>query len=328
MILVDQELQEYSKTLCDLSAPIAERVDSLFCLRSFKQLEAIDALIEAFHKEPASDLLKHEICYCLGQMDNSPEHIAKIQPFLEMIVEGDFAHIITHEAVEALGNLNDSASLQLLEKYSNDPNKEKSEMVIETCELALDLLKWNEATECGKTEGIDLKKIKFVTNDPAPPFNYTDNAEYRDVAHLTKMLMSTEETLFNRYRAMFTLRELYTEESCVAIASTLLPEHADKCGALLKHEVAFVLAQMENVYKAAVPYLLTACTNPEEAAICKHESLVAVGEMIDDKAQIEHLLEHHDPIVAESCAVALNNMKNRLAEQAFWAAKNKEQETS
>jgi len=73
---------------------------------------------------------------------------------------------------------------------------------------------------------------------------------------------------------------------------------------------------MERVFKVSVPYLLAACENPEEAAIVKHEGLVAVGEMIDDNSIIEHLLEHKDPIVSESCAVALNNIKNRHAEQA------------
>ena len=72
---------------------------------------------------------------------------------------------------------------------------------------------------------------------------------------------------------------------------------------------------MEKVFKVAVPYLLAACENPEEAGIVKHEGLVAIGEMIDDKSIIEHLLDHKDPIVSESCAVALNNIKNRLAEE-------------
>ena len=100
-----------------MKAPIAERVDALFCLRSFEQIEAVDALIEAFGVEQHSELLKHEICYCLGQMDNSPDHIAKIQKFLEYIVEGDFADIIVHEAVEALGNLDNEQTLELIEKY-------------------------------------------------------------------------------------------------------------------------------------------------------------------------------------------------------------------
>jgi hypothetical protein len=46
MIIVDHEdMNKYIDNLCDLQAPIADRVDSLFCLRSFKEIEAIDGLI-------------------------------------------------------------------------------------------------------------------------------------------------------------------------------------------------------------------------------------------------------------------------------------------
>ena len=121
---------------------------------------------------------------------------------------------------------------------------------------------------------------------------------------------------------MFTLRELYTEDSCRAICQTLLPENFEKCSALLKHEVAFVLAQMEKVFHVAVPFLMQACLDEREAAIVKHEGLVSVGEMIEDKQLIEHLLEHPDPIVSESCAVAINNIANRQAEMAELKAKH------
>ena len=80
---------------------------------------------------------------------------------------------------------------------------------------------------------------------------------------------------------------------------------------------------MENTYKIAYPYLLEACQNPDEAAIVKHEGLVAVGEMINDSNIIADLLQHPDPIVAESCAVAVNNMQNRLVEEEEWKAKAK-----
>lgn len=73
---------------------------------------------------------------------------------------------------------------------------------------------------------------------------------------------------------------------------------------------------MEKVFHVAVPYLLDCCKNPDEAPIVKHEGIVAIGEMIDDSKIIEELLLHPDPIVSESCAVAINNMKNRLAELA------------
>ena len=49
MIIVDHsDLDKYATVLKDVNAPIAQRVDSLFCLRSFEQLQAVDALIEAF----------------------------------------------------------------------------------------------------------------------------------------------------------------------------------------------------------------------------------------------------------------------------------------
>lgn len=87
MIIVDTEnLNKYIENLCDLQAPIAQRVDSLFCVRAFEEIEAIDGLIKAFNCEKKSELLMHEICYVLGQMTNSPEHITKITEFLEMLI--------------------------------------------------------------------------------------------------------------------------------------------------------------------------------------------------------------------------------------------------
>ena len=75
----------------------------------------------------------------------------------------------------------------------------------------------------------------------------------------TEILLDTKRTAFDRNRALFTLRELNSEESCIAICQTLTEENFDRCSALLKHEVAFVLAQMEDVFKVSVPYLLAAC---------------------------------------------------------------------
>ena len=58
MIIVDQtDINKYAEVLCDINAPIAERVDSLFCLRSFEELEALDVLFKAFEIEKKSELL-------------------------------------------------------------------------------------------------------------------------------------------------------------------------------------------------------------------------------------------------------------------------------
>ena len=70
----------------------------------------------------------------------------------------------------------------------------------------------------GKTEGLDLAHLKFTTNDPAPPFNYKREPKYKDIAYLQSILLDNEsQDLWTRYRALFTLRELNTEEAVVAI---------------------------------------------------------------------------------------------------------------
>lgn len=67
MIIVDHnDMNKYISDLCDAEVPIAQRVDSLFCLRSFDEIQAVDGLVKAFYTEKKSELLLHEICYCLG----------------------------------------------------------------------------------------------------------------------------------------------------------------------------------------------------------------------------------------------------------------------
>ena len=178
MIIVDQtDVQKYGDIICNLEQPIAERVDALFCLRSFPDIEAVNTIIKGFGIEKKSELLRHEMCYVLGQMDNSPEHINVIQQFLTSLVEDEtMEDIVIHEAVEALGNLNDNNSVALIQKFT-ESDRQCGAMVIETCELAQAMLIWKKETNCGKSEGLDLSKLKFTTNDPAPPFNYKDFPE-------------------------------------------------------------------------------------------------------------------------------------------------------
>jgi len=57
----------------------------------------------------------------------------------------------------------------------------------------------------------------------------------------------------------------------------------DTCGALLKHEVAYVLAQMEDLNEHSVPFLIDSVLDDHEAPIVRHEALIAVGEMINEK---------------------------------------------
>lgn len=95
---------------------------------------------------------------------------------------------------------------------------------------------------------------QFNSTDPAPPFP----SDKYDIDGLKKLLLNEKETLWNRYRAMFTLRDMATVESIAALnegsrskSIVILHEHfflilALHCpdSALFRHEVAFVLGQI------------------------------------------------------------------------------------
>lgn len=177
----------------------------------------------------------------------------------------------------------------MLERFSG----EKDGILYETCFLTTKLIEWKKATDNGKTEGLDLTKLKCVTNDPAPPFNYKREPKYKDISFLQNMILdNTNYDLFDRYRALFTLRELMSVESVVAMCQCLTVENSRVCSPLLKHEVAFVLAQMEEVFHAAVPFLLDCVANDEEEPIVRHEVLICLGEMLSfyEKHKIEQFL--------------------------------------
>lgn len=103
---------------------------------------------------------------------------------------------------EALGAIGDPHLRELLEKYQHDPAIE----VAETCQIALQRLNWvaNDVKE-------DLSKSLYTSVDPAPP------SVENDIQQLSKILMDENIPLFDRYRAMFSLRNLGTTESVIAL---------------------------------------------------------------------------------------------------------------
>ena len=141
---MEAEVPENEKILRNKENPIEDRISALFYLRTVGSVSAVQALFSAFEEEDASELLKHEICYCLGQMNKGEEQTKLIQQYLEKLVEDDNKQtkIVLHEAVEALGNLNQDNTLKLLKKFENEP----SDILYETCFLTLKLIEWRKAT--------------------------------------------------------------------------------------------------------------------------------------------------------------------------------------
>ena len=140
----------------------------------------------------------------------------------------------------------------------------------------------------------------YETVDPAPL------APETTVPELEARLFDTKRTMFERYRALFSLRHLGGDDAIRVIARAM--EEPDS--ALIRHEAAYVLGQMQGT--AAIPYLEKQLRN-DPSPMVRHEAAEALGNMWDAVEVVTPILErakHEDPAqeVRESCEVALDNL--------------------
>ena len=279
----DDKIKKVGELLNNSKAPLAERFRALFTLRNLGGEASIDEISRCF--DDPSALLKHELAYCLGQIGDK----YAIPSLIKILEDKDQEPMVRHEAGEALGAIGDPCVIELLEKYSQDPVIEVSE----TCQLALQRIKWTQSASSKdkKFKGAEL----FTSVDPTPP------SEVTDVKLLKEQLCNESLPLFDRYRAMFSLRNLNTPESAKALA----------CGfkgssALFRHEIGYVLGQM--ACDAVVEDLAEVVRNKEENEMVRHEAAEALGSIATKEAQkvLEEFLHDNVRVVKESCEVALN----------------------
>ncbi|XP_063987114.1 deoxyhypusine hydroxylase [Diachasmimorpha longicaudata] len=270
------------KVLNDENRPLKERFRALFTLKNIGGAEAIEWIKKGF--EDPSALLKHELAYCLGQMQD-PKAIPVL---IEVLKDINQEPMVRHEAGEALGAIADSKVIPILEEYSKDPVIE----VAETCQLALKRINWLKEDK-KETEG--LSENPYASVDPAPPCPITD------VEELKKILLNEEASLFERYRAMFSLRNLRTPESVLALGEGLRAGSA-----LFRHEVAFVLGQLQE--EISVPFLQASLEDPQENEMVRHECAEALGSIAhpDCEKILNEYVKDPKRVVRESCVIALD----------------------
>tara|TARA_A100001037_G_scaffold17662_1_gene15300 strand:- start:3285 stop:3767 length:483 start_codon:yes stop_codon:yes gene_type:complete len=119
-------------TLCNENERMFLRMRALFALRNIGGNDAIDALVKGFSSKSA--LLKHEIAYVLGQMQDNHAIPALISRLSDLEEE----EVVRHEAAEAIGAIGDKTCYDVLEKFLDD----ESVIVAESCEVSIDLLNW------------------------------------------------------------------------------------------------------------------------------------------------------------------------------------------
>lgn len=272
--------------IVDESGPIAKRIHTVFELRTIGGPVAVEALAAGLSSP--SVLLSHEIAYILGQMQDR-----SAVPYLEATLANLSLDPITrHEAAEALAALGSEDALPFLEKFLDDEHEEVRDTVIISC----DRIKWRRdnpelaATEKGASNHHSV--------DPAP--GHTPELQNKTPDELAEVLCDTSLSLFERYTAMFALRNKGDEESVLALAKGF----ADK-SAVFRHEVAYVMGQLQ--HPAAVESLKKVLEDDNEHAMVRHEAAEALGEIDDERCLplVEKFQHCEDKIVKESCDVAL-----------------------
>lgn len=274
-------VQAVGAVLNDCSKALDERFRALFTLRGIASREATDQISRCF--TDSSVLLKHECAYCLGQIGDT----AALSILVSVLEDLEQDPMVRHEAGEALGAIGDRSMKHILQKYSTDAVPEVSE----TCQIALDRIKWLD----DKDSGTFTDNNPYCSVDPAPPMTTGDIREWQ------KILNDTSQSLFTRYRALFSLRNHGGENAALALATGL----ADS-SALFKHEIAYVLGQMKE--PATVPALTQTLKDLSENAMVRHECAEALGSIATDECMTTLKMFRNDKerVVSESCDVALD----------------------
>lgn len=175
---------------------------------------------------------------------------------------------------------------EILERFSQDPVIE----VAETCEIALARINW-----LASNSEIVEDNNPYASVDPSPPLST------KNVSDLKAILLNDDAKLFDRYRAMFSLRNLRTNESVLAISEGL------KCGsALFRHEIAFVLGQLQE--ECSIPFLAASLRDVNENEMVRHECAEALGAIATEECVkiLNEYLNDDKRVVKESCVVALD----------------------
>ncbi|KAI3903778.1 hypothetical protein MKW92_044293 [Papaver armeniacum] len=282
---------ETEKFLCerllDQNQPISERFRALFSLRNLRGPGPRQALVLA--TRDSSNLLAHEAAFALGQIQD-----AEAVPALKEVLEDFSLHPLF--AAEALGAIGIEANITLLEKsLRSDPAPE----VRETCELALSRIEEQKLTNLnGKTS--DEPASPFLSVDPAAPASSSSSAD------------QLRKSMYERYAALFALRNHGGEGAVTAIIDSL-----GAGSALLRHEVAYVLGQLQN--KAACDALAEILKDVNEHPMVRHEAAEALGSIADDRSVelLERFVKDPEPLVSQSCEVALSMLEFERSGKSF-----------
>ncbi|KNG88392.1 deoxyhypusine hydroxylase [Aspergillus nomiae NRRL 13137] len=293
---VDETILTLRKVLVNESEPLARRFRALFSLKYIaclhppteKTLPAIQAIAAGFTSSSA--LLKHELAYCLGQTRN-PDAVSYL---LEVVKNTEQDAMCRHEAAEGLGALGFDTSLDVLKALRDDEKEE--DVIRETCDIAVDRILWENSEE---------RKSEKLKPSPTTP----NGVQQPSISDLEKTLLDTKLPLFQRYRAMFALRDLASPPDLPTAVEAVeaLAKGLKDPSALFRHEVAFVFGQL--CHPASVPSLTETLSDQKEMGMVRHEAAEALGSLGDVEGvedTLKKFLNDPEQVVRDSIIVALD----------------------
>lgn len=305
-------LEDLISSLENPEAPIGMRMRAAYYVKQMfndnkddteKRETILNVLGTQVMNKAHGSLLRHEFAYVLGQMQTQKS----CQILEELLQREDDCVMVRHEAAEALGAIASPSSTKVL-KEVYEAYTGKLDELADTCKLAYKRIEQIQNPD-------EADNIAVGCACMLAPYNSVDPAE-ADPKHeklstkdLGDLLLDSSEDLQERYRAMFSLRNRGGEEAVLELCRSLVE---DKSSPLLRHEVAFVLGQLQ--HPCSIDALETSLGRLDEHVMVRHESAEALGAIDVTSSEqwnrIESILNHYqkDPKqeVAESCIVALD----------------------
>lgn len=330
----DDVVSELRTKLLDAGLALPLRFRVLFSLRGVGGPAAVDALGEALCCD-ASALLRHEAAFALGQMRAR----GAITTLKRVLADAQEHGMVRHECAEALGAIGGEDVKAALAAHAADANAPE---VAETCALALRRLELIEECErshgggaphpaAAGTKGSSKEQLSaavaaangadataaaegspYLSVDPVPAAPAGTPTE-----ELRATLLDEAAPMCARYGAMFALRDRGDREAAETLAAVL----ATTGSALLKHEIAYVLGQLQDGGDAVLQQLEKTLRDASEHPMVRHEAAEALGS-IAAPTIVELLHEFKrdpDQIVSESCHVALDLYEHETSGELQYA---------
>jgi deoxyhypusine monooxygenase len=301
--------EELQRTLQDPFSLIGKRMRAAyFCKQLFfdeksdsdLQNDVVELLCSQVTVEEHGSLMRHEFAYVLGQLQ-TPKACSALEILLQ---SSNDCVMVRHEAAEALGAIASPSSRRVLQDTYKQYTGELDELA-DTCKLALNRIDNQDKITDAPVVGCACMMAPYNSVDPASP---DPRHQHLSTDNLGDLLLDSNLDLVERYRAMFSLRDRGGTQSVQQLCGALLQ---DTSSPLLRHELAFVLGQLQ--HPSSISALTESLSRTEEHVMVRHESAEALGAIegtADEWQQIEQTLLKYQKdsvlAVAESCIVALD----------------------